>query len=333
MSVPATPIASIPQVVVSRASLPGDPSSLLATTCTVRVWGGPSAPGPDELADLVGDADGLLGVAKDYIDDRLFDRCPNLRSVAIASTGYDLVDTDAARRRGIAVTHTPAVLSSAVADHAFFLMAGARRRGHEHITMLRNGTWDHHLALDELLGLDVHGTTLGLVGYGQVGKAIARRAVGYEMTVTEYSHGPHDEQARAVDLPDLLRESDIIAVALPLSPETYHLIGESELRLMKSTATLVNVGRGATIDEIALATALREGWIHSAGIDVFTTEPVADLGHPLFGLTNAFLTPHMASATEAARASMVTIAARDLMAMMDGRSPRHLLAELRDTTD
>ena len=330
MSSATTPIASNPSVVVSRASLPGDPASLLATTCTVRVWSGPFAPGPDELADFIGEADGMLAVAKDYIDDRLFERCPNLRGVAIASTGYDLVDTDAVRRRAIAVTHTPAVLSGAVADHAFFLMAGARRRGHEHITMLRNGTWDHHLALDELLGLDVHGTTLGLVGYGQVGKAIARRAAGYEMTVIEYSHGPHDDLATPVDLADLLRESDIVVVALPLFPETYHLIGQHELRLMKSTATLVNVGRGATVDEAALAAALREGWIHSVGIDVFATEPIADLAHPLFGLANAFLTPHMASATEAARASMVMIAANDLAAMMDHRVPRHLLAELRD---
>jgi lactate dehydrogenase-like 2-hydroxyacid dehydrogenase len=318
-----------PTVVVSRSSLPGHGVEALRDNFDVRVWDGPDAPSATELCTFISDATGLLAVAKDKINAELFARCPSLRFVAVASTGYDSVDVDAVRAAGAHVTHTPAVLSGAVADHTFFLITGARRRAHEHITMFRTGAWDHHLALDELLGLDVHGQTLGLVGYGQVGKAIARRAVGYDMTVIEHSRGPHDEGAQPVELDELLHRADIVVVCLPLFPETYHIIGSTQLRSMKPTATLVNVGRGATVDEDALVVALREGWIHSAGLDVFETEPIHDPTHPILQLPNAFVTPHMASATLAARASMVSIASADLTAMMQGRSPQHLIAELR----
>jgi lactate dehydrogenase-like 2-hydroxyacid dehydrogenase len=318
-----------PTVVVSRSSLPGHGVESLRENFIVRVWDGTDAPSASELHAFIGDATGMLAVAKDKINAELFTHCPSLRFVSIASTGYDSVDVDAVRAADVRVTHTPAVLSGAVADHAFFLMTGARRRAHEHISMFRSGKWDHHLALDELLGLDVYGQTLGLVGYGQVGKAIARRAVGYDMTVIEHSRGPHDDHAQSVELDDLLQRADIVVVCLPLFPETYHLIGADQLRSMKSTATLVNVGRGATVDEDALVVALREGWIHSAGLDVFETEPIHDATHPILQLPNAFVTPHMASATLAARASMVSIAATDLSALMQGRSPQHLIAELR----
>ncbi len=327
--IPRSSDGARPLVVVSRPSLPGHGIDSLREHFDVRVWEGPDSPDAAQLAAFLGDATGLLGVAKDKVDATLLGRCPALRSIAIASTGYDSVDVAAVRSGGVQVTHTPAVLSGAVADHAFFLMTGARRRAQEHMTMFRTGAWDHHLALDELLGLDVHGQTLGLVGYGQVGKAIARRAVGYDMEVIEYSRGPHDANAQSVELDDLLSRADIVVLCLPLLPETYHLIGVAQLRSMKPTATLVNVGRGATLDQEALVVALREGWIHSAGIDVFETEPIADPAHPLLQLPNAFVTPHMASATLAARASMVSIAADDLAAMMQGRAPRHLIAELR----
>lgn len=317
------------RIAVSRPDLPGEAVGRLQADYDVQVWDGTNAPTPGELASFCSGASGLLAVAKDPIDDSLLDRCPLLRGIAIASTGYDSVDIGAVKRRNIPVSHTPAVLSGAVADHAMFLITGARRRAHAHVTMLRSGAWDHHLALDELLGLDVYGSTLGLVGYGQVGKAIARRAAGYEMTILEYSRGPHDERARPVKLDELLETSDVVVMCLPLFPETYRLIGERELRRMKPTATLVNVGRGATLDEGALARALDEGWIHSAGLDVFEHEPISDLTHPLACLPNAFLTPHMASATRAARASMVGMAADDLHAMMQGMAPKHLLIELR----
>ena len=330
MSSQPGPDAPRARIAVSRPALPGDAVTRLSETYDVRIWAGTEAPSSSDLAEFIGDAEGLLGVAKDTIDDRLIDACPKLRGVAIASTGYDYVDIEAVRRRGLSVTHTPAVLSDAVADHALFLITGARRRAHEQITMLRTGAWDHHLALDELLGLDIYGATLGLIGYGQVGKAIARRAAGYEMNIQEYSRGPHDDRARPVELHELLQTSDVIVMCLPLLPETRKLIGQRELRMMKPTATLVNVGRGATLDETALARALQENWIHSAGIDVFDKEPIPDLEHPLLSLPNAFLTPHMASATEAARALMVSIAADDLHAMMQGRPPSHLLSELRN---
>ncbi len=316
-------------VVVTRPSLPGRAVADLAARRDVRIWSGEGAPSADELADFAGGAVAMLAVAKDVIGEELLRRCPSLRAVAIASNGYDLVDVDAVRRHGVRVTHTPAVLSDAVADHAMFLMTGARRRAAEHMALFRSGGWDHHLALDELLGLDVHGSTMGLVGYGQVGKAIARRADGYDMDVVEYSRGPHDERARAVELDELLEISDIVVVCLPLFDSTRHIIGAEQLRRMKPTATLVNVGRGPTIDEAALVTALAERWIHSAGLDVFDREPIAATDHPLQRLPNAFITPHMASATESARASMVALAAADLDAMLDGREPRHLLTELR----
>ncbi len=317
-----------PNVVISRADLPGRCIELLQKHANVRVWSATEAPTPKELGEFVGNAVGMLGVAKDKIDAALLSSCPSLRSVAIASTGYDSVDIDAVRAANVRVTHTPAVLSGAVADHAFFLMTGARRRAHEHITMFRSGTWDHHLALDELLGLDVYGQTLGLIGFGQVGKAIAKRAVGYEMRVLEYSQGPHDDTAVSVSLDDLLVEADIVVMCLPLFPDTFHLIGEKQLRMMKPTATLVNVGRGATLDEAALAVALRERWIHSAGLDVFEHEPIRDMADPLLVLPNAFVTPHMASATLAARSSMVGLAAEDLISMLRNETPRHLIREL-----
>jgi lactate dehydrogenase-like 2-hydroxyacid dehydrogenase len=328
-----------PKLVVSRTALPGNGVDLLRVHSDVRVWEHDEAPTADQLCAFVGDAVGMLGVAKDHIDELLLSRCPTLRSVAIASTGYDYVDVEATRRHNVSVTHTPAVLSGAVADHAFFLITGARRRAHEHISMFRSGTWDHHLALDELLGLDVHGQSLGLIGYGQVGKAIAKRAVGYEMSVMQYSRGTDsrgtdssgagDGHAKAVSLNELLATSDIVVMCLPLFPETHHLVAETQLRMMKPSATLVNVGRGATLDEGALVVALQQGWIHSAGLDVFDAEPIQNLDNPLLHLPNAFLTPHMASATQAARSSMISIAAEDLLAMVSGRPPRHLIRELQ----
>ena len=308
-----------PWVAVTRADLPGGGLTRLAERAQLRIWSEDRPPEIDELVRLVGDAGAALCVNGDPITGKLLGECPGLKVVVMASVGYDSVDVEAASRLGITVTNTPGVLAETVADLTMGLIIWARRGLGEAERCTRAGEWTHN-GLRNLLGLDVHGATLGVVGFGAIGRAVAARAAGFGMNVV--AHDPRVRGAapvRLLTLDALLRESDVVSLHVPLTAETREFIGERELRLMKTTATLVNTSRGGIIDQGALIRALREGWIHSAGLDVQEHEPNPDPADPLLGLPNLIVLPHVGSATLAARSSMVDLAVDNVLAFVDGK--------------
>ncbi|MGZ8705617.1 MAG: NAD(P)-dependent oxidoreductase, partial [Aeromicrobium sp.] len=246
-----------PTVAISRRAMPGDPAARISGLADVRAWPDVAHPGQADLIALASGAAVILSVNGDRIDQAFLDACPELRLIALASTGYDSIDVPAADRRGVAVTNSRGTLFETTADLTFGLISAARRRMSEAERYLRTGLWVQD-DLDLLLGHDVHGATLGIVGYGEIGQAVARRAAGFGMTILHHRRTPGDDElSRWVELDDLLRESDIVSLHLPLTSTTRHVIGERELRLMKPNATLVNAARGAVLDEAALARALR----------------------------------------------------------------------------
>jgi glyoxylate reductase len=311
-----------PRVAVSRPDLPGAAVARLAERYDVTVWPEPTPPGQAELAELARDRDALLAVGTDRIGAELLDAAgPRLRVVALASMGYDGVDAAAAAERGVVVTHTPNVLADTTADVAMALILMARRRLVASMDVMRRGEWGSS-DMTAFFGLDVHGATLGVIGYGQIGRALARRAAGFGMRVQH--HHPRrkedDELSRWVPFDELLATSDVVSVHTPLTPETAGLIGRAELTRMKPTATLVNTARGGIVDEEALLSALRRGELHSAGLDVMTGEPRTDPGDPLFAEPRLVVLPHVGSATAATRAAMVDLAARNIVAVLDGEA-------------
>ncbi|WP_433920304.1 D-glycerate dehydrogenase [Streptomyces canus] len=313
-----------PRVAVSRNGLPGEGVEHLSARCDVTAWAGSAPPTPAELAGLVRGCEGLLVLGTDRVDAALLDAAgPGLRVVALASMGYDGVDVAAAVARGVVVTHAPEVLADTTADVAMALILMARRRLPAATDALRRGAWGA-FRMDAFLGLDVHGATLGLIGYGQIARAVARRAASFAMRVQH--HHPRrqedDELSHWVPFGELLRTSDVVSVHTPLTEETKGMIGTAELALMKPTATLVNTGRGGVVDEEALLVALRRGRLHSAGLDVMTGEPRTDASDPLFHEPHLVVLPHVGSATEATRAAMVDLAARNVTAVLLGhRAP------------
>ena len=314
-------VAGRPLVAITRPNLQGDPASRLAAIADVRTWPGQIPPTTAEIASLADGAEALLCLATDTISEPLLARLPALRLVALASVGYDSVDVAAASRRNVIVTNTPGVLNEAVADTTFGLMLAARRRLVEADRYVRAGSWqESNLTL--MVGLDVHGMTLGLIGYGGIGRAVARRAAGFGMTVLYYDAvRVEDEIARSVALNELLRLSDIVSVHVPLTPATRGLLGEAEFRSMKPTATFVNTARGAVVDEAALIRALREGWIGSAGLDVQEHEPNPDPNSPLLAFPNCVVLPHIGSASQAARVALVMRAVDNIEAVLAGGPP------------
>jgi len=307
-----------PIVAITRLAMPSAPARALAGRAEVREWAEQRHPDASEVAAMARDATILLCVNGDTIDEALLATCPRLRLVALASTGYDSVDVAAADRRGVAVTNSRGTLHETTADLTFGLILAARRRIPEAERYLREGRWAQD-DLDLLLGHDVHGATLGIVGFGQIGRAVARRATGFGMRVVHTGRTPGDvEGSRWLPLDDLLRTSDVVSLHVPLTPATRHLIGERELRLMRPTATLVNAARGAVVDEAALGRALREGWIGSAGLDVLQTEPNPDRDAPVLGFPNCVVLPHIGSATLAAREAMIGMATQNILAFLDG---------------
>lgn len=316
---PRTTTPGRPRVVVSRAALPGIAIERLRSRCEVVTWTRDTPPAPDRLAELAHGCDGLLVLGNDPVDAALLDAAgPRLQVVALASMGFDAVDQAAAAERGVVVTHTPDVLAETTADIAIALILMARRRLGATIDAMRQGEWQT-FRMDGFLGLDVHGATLGLVGYGQIARALARRATGFGMRVQHFArHHGDDELSRAVPLAELLRTSDIVSLHVPLTPQTAGMIGAAELALMKPTATLVNTARGGIVDEAALLSALRTGTLHSAGLDVMTDEPRPDPADPLFAEPRLVVLPHVGSATESTRAAMAGLAARNILAVLDG---------------
>ena len=280
-----------------------------------------------ELARRVADCDAIIPMGAHPIPETILAAAPRLRIVAVAAVGYNIVDVEAATRRGILVTNTPGVLTETTADMAWALMLGVARRVPESDRFIRGGKWTG-VYWSQLVGTDVHGTTLGIIGLGRIGQAIARRGQGFGMRVLYHNRKRDLEAERNLGVEyrtkaDLLREADFIVLSVPLSPETRHLIGAAELALMKPTAFLVNVARGPVVDETALVEALRAGRIAGAGLDVFEEEPKVHSG--LLGLENLALTPHIGSASRATRLKMATRAAENCLAALEGRRPTNLV--------
>ena len=282
-------------------------------------------PTRDELLEAVHGASGILATATEKMDGEVMDAAGDgLRVIANMAVGYDHIDVEAARERGVVVTNTPGVLDETTADVAFMLVLAAARRLGEGERLLRAGRWEWW-GPKQLRGLDVWGKTLGIVGLGRIGRAVARRGKGFGMRVLYHNRSRNEDaerelEARYLDLDDLLRESDFVSIHTPLTDETRHLISERELGLMRETAVLVNTSRGPVVDEGALAGALGEGRIFAAGLDVYEEEPKV---HPkLLELENVVLAPHIGSATIETRDKMATLAAENLAGVLHGEEPK-----------
>lgn len=279
----------------------------------------------EELLEAVPGVQALLPILTDRVDAEVMDAAgPQLRIVANYAVGFDNVDVPAATGRGIVVTNTPGVLTETTADLAWTLLMAAARRVGEGERYLRAGRWESWAPM-LLLGVDVHGKTLGIYGMGRIGRAVARRARAFDMRVLYHDVAPlprdiePQTEAAYVDKETLLRESDFISIHCPLTPETRHAFGAAEFQSMKRTAVLINTARGPIIDEEALAEALRQGAIFAAGLDVFEHEPAV---HPkLRACENAVLIPHLGSATAQTRARMAEIAAANIIACLQGKTP------------
>jgi glyoxylate reductase len=304
--------------------LPEEALRVARARADVDVHAGTQPPGRDELIERLRGRQGLVCLITELVDDSLLAACPDLRVVANVAVGFNNVDVAAATRRGVVVTNTPDVLTETTADFAWALLMASARRVLEGDRYVREGRWKLW-EFDLLLGADVHGKTLGIVGFGRIGRAVARRAAGFDMRILYQDAVPADAAtesalgASRADLPTLLRESDFVTLHTPLLPETRHLINVESLRAMKKTAYLVNASRGPVVDEAALARALKEGWIAGAALDVFENEPEV---HPhLIGLPNVVLAPHIGSASHETRIKMSTLAVENCLAVLEGREP------------
>lgn len=309
-------------IVVTRRP-PGRALAMLEEVGDLWVWPEDRAVPRDLLLEKVGAADGLYCMLTDAIDEDLLDAATRLRAIATMAVGTDNIDLAACTARGIPVGNTPEVLTETTADTAFGLILAAARRFKEGIDYVRAGQWVRWEP-DLLLGQDVHGSTLGIIGFGRIGEAIARRGLGFGMRVmySSRTRRPDVEASMGVEwmsFEDLLVGSDHVVVATPLTPETHHLIDARALRMMNRTATLVNIARGGTVDPDALHDALTTGEIAAAGLDVTEPEPIpAD--HPLLDLANCTILPHLGSSSAGTREAMAELAAQNLVNGLAGVS-------------
>jgi glyoxylate reductase len=317
---------SLPRVYVTR-HLPQPALDLLSQHTDMEVWPDELPPPREELLQHVGNIDGLLALLTDRIDAALLDAAPRLRVVSNYAVGYDNVDIEAATTRGVLVTNTPDVLTEATADFTMALMLAAARRVVEGEAYVKAGHWKTW-GPETLLGQDVYGATLGMIGLGRIGQAVVRRARGFDMRILYYNRTRRPDLESAYDLvyvplEQLLAESDFISLHCPLTQETRHLIDREALERMKPTAILVNTARGPVVDTDALVEVLRDKPIVAA-LDVTDPEPLpAD--HPLLQLPNVLVVPHIASATVATRTRMAMVAAENLLAALRGERPRFLV--------
>lgn len=311
--------------VFATSTLPGDALDRIADVCELETWAGEGPVPADVLARRLANCDGLVCLLVNRIDADLLDHCPSLRFVSSMSVGVDHVDVDALTRRGIPLGHTPGVLVDTTADLTMALMLAAARRIPEADQFVRQGHWDpaNPWRPDMFVGKDLAGATLGLVGLGAIGQAVARRASGFGMNVLGWNRTPREVAGvRTVSFDELLLRSDFLSVHVALSAETRDLIGREAIGRMKKGAVLVNTARGGIVDEQALADALREGRLFSAGVDVFSREPVPT-DSPLLGLPNVVLAPHIGSASQNTRDRMAALTADNAIAALLGEPMPH----------
>jgi glyoxylate reductase len=309
----------------------------LAAGARVDLWDDEMPPPPAELRARARQADGVLSMVTDRFDAAMIRALPRLRVISNLAVGVDNIDLAAATRAGIAVGHTPGILTETTADLAFGLLMAAARRIAEGDRYVRGGRW-RTWGPKVMLGRDIHGATLGIIGWGAIGQAMARRAAGFGMRVV-YVPSPHAlrsargrhsrspasakvSTAEPMSLKRLLAESDFVSLHVPLVTATRHMIGEAELATMKRTAILINTARGAIVDPQALVDALRAGRLAGAGLDVTDPEPIG-ANDPLLKLPNVLVTPHIGSASHATRLRMAELAVDNLIDVFEGRHPRH----------
>uniref|UniRef100_A0A7C3WK83 Glyoxylate reductase n=1 Tax=Thermofilum pendens TaxID=2269 RepID=A0A7C3WK83_THEPE len=318
-----------PRVYVTRI-IPEPGLSILKEYCDVEVH--PSKewpPSRQELLEKVKDKDGLLCLLTDKIDKEVFDAAPNLKVVSTYSVGFDHIDVAEATRRGVYVTNTPGVLTDAVAEFTVGLILAVTRRIVEADKLIRSGGWDKPWHPYFLTGPELRGKTVGLIGLGRIGVAVAKRLSSFDVKMLYYDIERRWDVETVLnieytDIDTILREADIVSLHVPLTKDTYHLINEERLRKMKKTAYLINTARGAVVDTAALIKALEESWIAGAALDVFEQEPLPP-DHPLTKFENVVLTPHIASATIEARQRMAELAAKNLVAVLKGEMPPALV--------
>ncbi len=321
-----------PKVFITR-QIPEKGIEMIKEYYDVEVWPEYTPPPRGVLLEKVKDIDALVSLLTDKIDCELLDNAPRLRIVAQYAVGFDNIDLECATKKGVYVTNTPGVLTQSVAEFTWGLILAVTRRIVEADNFVRSGEWWntktgwHPLML---LGMELKGKTLGIIGMGRIGRTVAKIAKGFDVRILYYDVRPLPEEmekeleAKYVDLDTLLKESDIVSVHVPLTPQTYHLIGERELKLMKKTAYIINTARGKVIDTQALIKALEEGWIAGAGLDVFEQEPLPP-DNPLTKFKNVVLAPHIASATIEARTGMAELVAKNLIAFYKGEIPPTLV--------
>ena len=322
-------MSSKPKILVARAIFPDILERLkeyaeVESNQSDRIWT------TDDLKAALADKDGAIVTGGEKIDAHTLGNAKQLKIVSNIAVGYNNFDMAALKAANIMATNTPDVLTDTTADLGFALMMAAARRVTELEHWLRGGDWKKFSIYDAPLGVDIHHSTRGIMGMGRIGQAIARRARGFDMKVRYYNRSrlPVDQEqacgAEYVDRETLLKESDHIILVMPYTPENHHLFGEKELALMKPTATLVNIARGGIVDELALAKALEQGKIFSAGLDVFEGEP--SVRPELLAQKNIVLAPHVGSATEKTRRAMIELAIKNCMAGLQGQTPPNLLS-------
>ncbi len=317
-----------PKVYVTR-EIPERGLKIIEERFDTKVWPGYAPPPKEVIIEKVRDVDALASLLSDNIDAGVFDAAPKLKIVVQFAVGFDNIDVKEATKRGIYVTNTPGVLTETTAVFAWSLLMAAARRVVEADKYVHKGQWKVGWHPSMLPGRDVYGATIGIVGAGRIGLAVARRAKGFNMRILFYDVVPRPElerelDAKPVDLETLLRESDFVSVHVPLLKETYHLMNRERLKLMKKTAYLINNSRGPVVDEKALYKALKEGWIAGAALDVFEQEPTP-VDNPLLTLDNVVVAPHISSASYETRSRMAEMVAENLIAFFEGRKPPNLV--------
>ena len=315
-----------PRVFVTH-SLFDEARRILSATCDAEYWNGSDRPSREELLRKMKDKEGLICLLTEKVNDELLRAAPKLRIAANVAVGFDNIDVDACTKRGVVATNTPGVLDETTADFAWLLMMAVARRLGEGEQFARSGNWKGW-NLDQLCGADVWGKTLGLVGFGRIGRALARRAVGFQMKViyTDAVRAPEDVEkslnAEFRDMNTLLAESDFISLHVPLLPETRGLFDSPKFYRMKPSAFLINTSRGAVVEESALVAALDARKIAGAALDVYEQEPFI---HPGLKRANVVLAPHLASASLETRTKMAVMAANNVVAIFSGQMPPNML--------
>lgn len=310
-----------PKVLVTR-HLPQIARDKLEKNCDVEIWDFEVPPPHEVLLEKVQDKVGLLCLLTDKIDANLMDTAPNLNVISQCAVGFDNIDVEAASERNIVVGNTPGVLTDATADFAFALLMSSSRRIVEGMDYIRAGQWETW-GLTTLLGQDIFGTTLGIIGMGRIGQAVAKRASGFEMRVLYFDQQRFSEMEESpgveyCSMDELLSQSDFVSLHVNLTPETHHLLSIREFELMKPTAVLINTARGPIVDPDALYEALRTGKIAYAALDVTDPEPLP-MDHRLLSLSNLIIAPHIASATVTSRSKMAMMAVENLIAGVQGK--------------